>query len=71
MKTKIILVSTLAAATLTTPAFADFWIVRDSPTGECRIVENKPADTKVTIVGNIVYATRDEATKDITTVCNK
>jgi hypothetical protein len=69
MKTKIILVSTLAAATLSTPAFADFWIVRDSPTAQCKIVETKPADTKVTIVGNTVYTTRDEATKQMTTVC--
>ena len=69
MKTKIILVSTLAVATLSTPAFADFWIVRDSPTAQCRIVETKPADTKITIVGNTVYKTRDEATKEMTTVC--
>jgi hypothetical protein len=56
---------------LCTPALADFWIVRDSPSAECRIVETKPADTKVTIVGNTVYKTRDEATKEMTTVCKK
>jgi hypothetical protein len=69
MKTKIILVSALAVATLSTPAFADFWIVRDSPTAQCKIVETKPADTKIMIVGNTVYKTRDEATKEMTTVC--
>jgi hypothetical protein len=60
-----------AIGALCTPALADFWIVRDSPSAECRIVETKPADTKVTIVGNTVYKTRDEATKEMTTVCKK
>jgi hypothetical protein len=68
---KRILLAAAAVGVLSTPALADFWIVRDSPTAECRIVETKPADTKVTIVGNTVYKTRDEATKEMTTVCTK
>jgi hypothetical protein len=68
---KRILLAAVAVGVLSTPALADFWIVRDSPTAECRIVETKPADTKVTIVGNTVYKTRDEATKELTTVCKK
>jgi hypothetical protein len=58
-------------AFVATPAFADFWIVRDRPTADCRIVETKPSDTKITIVGNKVYKTRDEATKEMTTVRKK
>jgi len=68
---KRILLAAVAVGVLSTPALADFWIVRDSPTAECRIVETKPADTKVTVVGNTVYKTRDEATKQLTTVCKK
>jgi hypothetical protein len=68
---KRILLAAVAVGVLSTPALADFWIVRDSPTAECRIVETKPADTKVTVVGNTVYKTRDEATKELTTVCKK
>ena len=71
MKAKIILTSAIAIAAMSTPALADFWIVRDSPTTECRIVETKPADTKITVVGNKVYKTKDEATKEMTTVCKK
>lgn len=69
MKTKIILAAALAAGILSTPAFADFWIVRDSPTAKCKIVTTKPSETKVTIVGNTVYKTREEATKEMTTAC--
>jgi len=68
---KRILLAAVAVGVLSSPALADFWIVRDSPTAECRIVETKPADTKVTVVGNTVYKTRDEATKELTTVCKK
>jgi len=70
---KKLLIGTIAAATaaaaLATPALADFWIVRESPTAQCRIVESKPADTKIVIIGNKVYKTRGDAEKDILTVC--
>lgn len=69
MKTKIILAAALAAGILSTPAFADFWIVRENPTAQCKIVTTKPTETKVTIVGNTVYKTREEATKEMTTAC--
>lgn len=56
---------------IATPALADFWIVRDSPTAECRVVTSKPTDTKIVVIGNKVYKTHDEATKDIAVVCKK
>jgi len=69
---KILLLSAVAAATLAaTPVLADFWIVRENPTAECKVVETKPADSKIIVSGNKVYKTRDEATKEITTVCKK
>jgi hypothetical protein len=68
---KKIILATGALAFLASPALADFWIVRDSPTADCRIVETKPADTKIVIVGNKVYKTRDEATKEMTVACKK
>jgi hypothetical protein len=69
---KFVLLAAVAAVTMAaTPALADFWIVRESPTAECKVVETKPADTKIIISGDKVYKTRDEATKEITTVCKK
>jgi hypothetical protein len=37
MKTKL-LIAAAAVAAFTTPALADFWIVRDSPRADCRVV---------------------------------
>ena len=69
---KIALFSALAVVTIAaTPALADFWVVRESPTAECKVVETKPADTKIIVSGNKVYKTREEATKEITTICKK
>jgi hypothetical protein len=53
----------------TAPAFAaEFYIVRGSDQ-KCRIVETRPADKTITIVGDKAYVTRDEATKEMAVVC--
>ena len=71
MRQKLVLAA-IAVTVFATPALADFWIVRDSPTANCRVVEQKPTDTKITIVGgNKVYTTRSEAEREIAVVCKK
>jgi hypothetical protein len=70
MKIKL-LAAGMALTALASPAFADFWIVREGPTGPCRIVETKPTDTKIVIVGNKVYKTRSEADREQTVVCKQ
>src|SRR5437588_9738686 len=71
MKQKL-LMAAAAVTIFATPALADFWIVRDSPTANCRVVEQRPTDTKVTIVGgNKVYTSRTEAEREMTVVCTK
>jgi hypothetical protein len=71
MKQKLLLAA-MVLTVFATPALADFWIVRDSPTANCRIVEQKPTDTKITIVGgNKVYTTRSEAERQMVVVCKK
>jgi hypothetical protein len=69
MKAKL-LIAGVAVAAFATPALADFWIVRDTPTAQCRIVETRPTDTKIIIVGgNKVYKTRADAEKELAVVC--
>jgi hypothetical protein len=70
MKMKL-LAAAVAVTAFATPALADFWIVREGPTGPCRIVETKPADTKIVIVGNKVYKTRVEADRELAVVCKQ
>jgi len=51
------------------PAFAaEFFIVR-GPDKKCQIVEKRPTDTNVVIVGDKAYVSRDEAQKQLTVVC--
>ena len=73
MKTKLLsaTVAALGIAAIATPALADFWIVREGPTGKCMVVDRKPTDSKVVIVGGDgkVYTTRAEAEKQLTVVC--
>jgi hypothetical protein len=53
----------------TAPAFAaEFFIVR-GPDKRCQIVEKRPTDTKIVVIGNKAYVTREEAQKELTVVC--
>jgi hypothetical protein len=55
----------------TAPAFAaEYYIVR-GPDKKCQIVETRPADTKMVIIGNKAYVTREEATKQLAVVCKE
>ena len=55
----------------TAPAFAaEFYIVRGSDK-KCRIVENRPTDKTVTVIGNKAYVSRDEATKQLAVACKE
>jgi hypothetical protein len=53
----------------TAPAFAaEFYIVR-GPDKKCTIVENRPTDKTMVVIGDKAYVTRDEATKQMAIVC--
>ena len=69
MKLRLLAATALLAA-LTAPAFADFWIVQDTTTKRCTIVEQKPTTSTMTVVGGdgSVYRTRVEAENHMKTV---
>ena len=67
MRIKLLTAAVLATVAAT-PAFADFFIVREG-TGPCRIVETRPTDTKIVVVGNKTYKVRTEAEKEMAVVC--
>jgi hypothetical protein len=68
MRTKL-LAATMVIAAFATPALADFFIVREGPTGPCRVVETWPTDTKIVVVGDKAYKVRAEAEKELAVVC--
>jgi len=53
----------IALAALVTPALADseFYVVQDSATKECSIVDAKPTDATMALVGTAGYKTRAAA----------
>jgi len=67
MKLKM-LAAAIAFAAIATPAFAQFWIVRDGPIGRCVVVDK---DGTIVIAGGQgrFYATRVEAETDAQTMC--
>src|SRR5262245_59534625 len=53
----------------TASAFAtEFYIVRGSDQ-KCKVVETRPADKTVVVIGDKAYVTRDEAQKQMAVVC--
>jgi hypothetical protein len=51
------------------PAFAaEFYIVR-GPDKKCKIVETRPTETTVVVVGDKTYVSREEAEKQLAVVC--
>jgi len=51
------------------PAFAaEYYIVR-GPDKKCQIVEKRPSNTKMVIVGDKAFVSREEAQKQLTVVC--
>ena len=66
---KIISAAALVVA-FTAPAMADWYVVQDSATKKCTIVEQKPTSTTTTVVSpaGVVYKTRTEAEAGMKTV---
>jgi vancomycin permeability regulator SanA len=51
----------LAIAAFATPAMADFYVVQDTSTKRCTIVEEKPSTSTTVVVGSSMFSTRTEA----------
>lgn len=52
------------------PAFAEWFIVR-GPDKQCRIVEERPIDETIVVLGNRAFVTRDEAERQLKVICRE
>ena len=53
----------------TAPAFAaEYFIVR-GPDKKCQIVEKRPTEKTMVVIGDKAYVSRDEAQKQLAVVC--
>ena len=56
---------------IATPAFAaEYYVVRGADK-KCKVVETRPTDKTVVVIGNKAFVTRDEAEKQVTVLCKE
>ena len=68
---KLLMIGALAFAATTvaeSAMAAEFYVVRDSTTKKCTVVDTKPTTTTTTIVSNGTYKTKTEAEAGMKTV---
>jgi hypothetical protein len=63
-----LLVAAAGFAAFATPALAEFYIVQDTTTKRCTIVEQRPTTQTTVVVGDSRYTTRQEAEGAMKTV---
>ena len=49
---------------------AEYYIVR-GPDKQCRIVEKRPTETTVVVIGDKAYVTKEEAERQVKVVCQE
>ena len=47
----------------------EFYVVQDATTKKCTIVETRPTDKTVVVIGDKAYVSREEADKQLKVVC--
>ena len=65
---KHILAATIVLGSVNVASAAEYFIVR-GPDKKCQIVDKRPADTTMVVIGNKAYVSREEAQKELTVVC--
>jgi hypothetical protein len=61
-----------AMTALTAPALAaEYYVVQDTSTKKCRVVETRPTDKTVVVMGDKAFVTRDEAERQIKVICKE
>jgi hypothetical protein len=66
------LVLTVAATMMFGPvAFADYYIIQEKTTKQCKVVDTMPKETTWLQVGPLKFTTRDEADKQVSVVCKE
>jgi hypothetical protein len=66
---KKLMIAAMLVAFATPTLAAEFYVVRDSTTKKCTVVDKKPTTSTTTVVGDgTVYKTREEAMTGMKTV---
>lgn len=70
MKTTIVLAG--AMAMIGSAAFAaEYYVVQEKSTKQCKVVETRPTETTWVQVGPLAFKTREEAETQLRVICKK
>ena len=67
---KYVLTATLLLGSVSAATAAEYYVVR-GPDKKCKVVETRPTEKTVVVVGDRAYTTREEATKQVKVVCKE
>ena len=67
---KYLMTAAILVGGVTTASAAEYYIVR-GPDKKCKVVEKRPTEKTITVIGDRAYVTREEATKQVTVVCKE
>jgi hypothetical protein len=65
---RYLLAASVLAGSVVPVLAAEYFIVR-GPDKKCKVVETRPTDKTIVVVGDKAYVSREEATKQLTVVC--
>ena len=57
------------AATAVPALSAEYFVVRDPSTKTCKVVETRPTDKTIVVMGDKAFVTREEAEKQVKVIC--
>jgi hypothetical protein len=52
-------------------ALADYYVVQEQSTKECKVVETRPTESTWVQVGPLTFKSRDEADKQVAVICKR
>jgi len=67
---KYVLPFALVVAIATPALAAEYYVVR-GPDKKCKVVESRPTDKTIVVIGNKAFVTREEADKQVTVLCKE
>ena len=67
---KYLVTATILLGSVTAVSAAEYFIVR-GPDKKCKVVEKRPTEKTITVIGNRAYVTREEAAKQVKVVCKE
>jgi hypothetical protein len=59
------------AVAIAVPAFAQEYFIVRGPDKKCRVVEKRPTEKTIVVIGDRAYVTREEAEKQVKVVCKE